>query len=688
MNEQRNQITRRIQRGAYLKRNSFIYQITGWSEAGLIVHVQDESSGVESQIGLQAILDGEYQYALSHQTLLEEPEDIVNPPIIGLPSHLVKKAQQMVDVVEGFEYWWDKQTTLGKGYSNQTDALSDYTDTQGICIATFYNYRHIYRQYQGAVATIAASLHRSSYGKKQLSSAQQHFLDHVILRYPSLPVSDLRRLAQSLLKRTQGKWVDPEKCNPVPEDLLGELCNPQIPFETLVNHPEKSTLLVSIRLPRKTVFYEYYRSLTGLPDRGKHILDQRHGEGTWDRQLRVFDTFVHQAVEPLQYVFLDHYLLDVFVVDEVTRNQRNRLWLTLLIDTYTRGILGFALLYEAPGILSVQSALQHSIWPKRPQDERLWHAYGVPVQLSLDNAWAHHAHSLETLARDPELQMDLVYRPIYQGRYGALVERYFGNLANRIKQRLKGAGSISTSNPKSVGNAAAYACLLYEDIYRFLVEEIVTYQNTVHRELKGLTPNQKWQQEEAQHGIVAPPPFTEGMRRKFWREYNGLRPLTDKGIRLFGMHYQSSVLRELPRFASVTQHVATSKEQRIYYSVRFNPHDIHCIAVFDGVNYVADAYANELRLSDGTYLSLSMTERELAKQLAHNNDSQDVGRDWLHYLESLNATVRQRQIEKREAHRSQTEPKVEPLPDIGSEPNNKDGWLDTTESALDAFWRD
>jgi hypothetical protein len=688
MNEQHNRITRRIQWGAYLKRQTFIYQITGWSEGGLMVHVREESSGIESHIALQAVLEGEYQYALSRQTLLEQPKADVTPPIVGLPGHLVHKAQQMVVIVEGFESWWDEQTALGKVYDHQTAALSDYAETQGICVATFYNYRRVYRQYHGDVASITASLHRSSYGKKQLSPAQQHFLDHVILRYPSLPVSDLRRLAQSLLKRTQGLWVAPQKCDPVPEDLLAELCNPQIPFESLVNHPEKRVLLAAIRLPGKTAFYEYYRSLTAQPERGKHILDQRHGEGTWDRQLRVFDTFAHQAVEPLQYVFLDHYLLDVFVVDEVTRNRQSRLWLTLLIDTYTRGILGFALLYEAPSILSVQSALQHAIWPKTTRDERLWHAYGVPVQLSLDNAWAHHAHSLETLARDPDLQMDLVYRPIYQGRYGALVERYFGNLAGRIQQRLKEAGGIAASNTKAVRNAAARACLLYEDLYRFVLDEIVTYQNTVHRELNGLTPNQKWQQEAAQHGIVAPPPFTEAMRRKFWREYNGLRPLTDKGIRLFGMHYQSPELRQLPRFSPVAQYAVPRERQRIYYSLRFNPHDIHCIAVFDGANYVADAYANELRLPDGTYLSLSVTERELAKQFAHDNDSQDVGRDWLHYLDNLKATVRQRQAEMRAVHRSQTEQQVLSPVEIRPKTTGDDHWLDDTESALDTLWRD
>jgi transposase InsO family protein len=73
---------------------------------------------------------------------------------------------------------------------------------------------------------------------------------------------------------------------------------------------------------------------------------------------------VRRATLPLQYVFSDHCLLKVFTVDEATRSRLDRLWLTLLIDAYSRAILGMALLCEAPCIESIQGALRHAIWPK------------------------------------------------------------------------------------------------------------------------------------------------------------------------------------------------------------------------------------------------------------------------------------------------------------------------------------
>jgi len=688
MNSRPQRVTRRIRIGAYLGKGTSIYRIVSWALDNLTVRVIEEPSGSETTVSLPEILEGEYRYADTEQGLLPPEVGNDNPPQAGLPKHLLDKAKKIAQVIEGFEAWLEvaRQTSTTEPRYSQT--LAVYTAQRRLCIATFYNYRRIYQRCHGDVARIAAEMRRSSYGKKRLSHAQQHFLDMLILRYPTLAASEIRRFAEALLERTGGLWVKSEYCNAVPNDLVQELCNPKIAIEPVVHHPEKRNLLAPMHLPGKTSFYEYYHTFTTQPDGGQCVIDQRYGEGTWNKQLRVFDTFIHHAVEPLQYVFLDHCLLDVFTVDAATRRHRNRLWLTVLIDAYTRSVLGMALLYEPPSIESVQSALQQAIWPKNHLVEGEWRAYGVPIQLSLDNAWAHHAHSLESLARDPELQIDLVYRPVYQGRYGALIERYFGNLAGRLRQHLKNAGGIVSREPKALGNAAKTACLLYDDLYHFLLEEIATYQNTPHRELNGITPNQKWEIEEREHGIVAPPSCTLALQRKFWREYNGQRPITEKGICLFGMHYHSLELQQLPPYTPVPHVQQEKKTQKALYSLRFNPHDISCIAIFEGAHYVCDAYAFQLRLPDGSYLPVSLAEREMAKDIARAWGNTDVGRDWLHYFEHLQTTIKARQAEQRRAYQMntpQTTAPVAPKPPT-PQPDDK-SWLAQADNALDTFWK-
>ncbi len=109
--------------------------------------------------------------------------------------------------------------------------------------------------------------------------------------------------------------------------------------------------------------------------------------------------------------------------------------------------------------------------------------------------------------------------------------------------------------------------------------------------------------------------------------------------------------------------------------------------MFDGIDYVGDAYASQLRLPDGTYLALSLAERELAKTMARERNSANIGRDWVHYLDHLKATVKTRQAEKRRAHRLNTDPAdVQVVVESDRVLPGDGDWLAQTDEALDAFW--
>src|SRR5260370_851487 len=195
-------------------------------------------------------------------------------------------------------------------------------------------------------------------------------------------------------------------------------------MQGILDNQEKAVLLTQIEMPSPAWFYAYARYVEAQPDEGETLITQRLGKGMWEQFHLVFDTFVHRAQFPLQYVFADHWLLDAWIVDEETRQQPSRLWLTLLIDAYSRSILGMALLYEDPCIESIQQVLRHAIWEKTSHHalgiEQEWVCYGIPQQLFLDNAWAHHSHSLENLSR-------------VISRNGPLVSAYASSNANGPK---------------------------------------------------------------------------------------------------------------------------------------------------------------------------------------------------------------------------------------------------------------
>jgi hypothetical protein len=218
-------------------------------------------------------------------------------------------------------------------------------------LTSYYKYEHLYTLYQGDEAQIAASFRRSTFRLSHLSAAQFHFIDTcLLLYYGHLRYTKARvyRLAQDILEtRTQGQWIDPERCGAsIPEDLVEELLDLKLPMQAILDNPEKKALLTRIHMPSPAWFYGYTNYLEATPDQGKAIITERLGQQMWEQYYLVFDTFVKRAGLPLQYVFADHWLVDAWIVDEETRSHPTRLWLTLLIDAYSRAILGMALLEE------------------------------------------------------------------------------------------------------------------------------------------------------------------------------------------------------------------------------------------------------------------------------------------------------------------------------------------------------
>ncbi len=543
--------------------------------------------------------------------------------------------------------------------------------------SSYYKYLSLYDTYHGNEAAIAASFRRTTFRLSHMSPAQLHFIDICLLLYYGQTRATKMRvyhLAQDILeKRTRGYWVDPERCgSAIPENLVTELLDLKLPMQAILENPEKATLLTPIELPSTGWFYGYAKYVEAQPDQGEKIITERLGKGMWEQYYLVFDTFVHRAQFPLQYVFADHWLLDAWIVDEETRSKPSRLWLTLLIDAYSRSILGMTLLSENPCIESIQQALHHAIWEKKSHLalglKQEWNCYGIPLQLFLDNAWAHHSHSLENLARVISRNgvynsIDLVFRPPYRGRYGAIIERLFKNFSGQVKELA--AGAIQSSNPKDIRTAAHNACLLYSDMNRLLHHLILRYQHTPHQELQGMTPHEKWQIGIQSSGFPLVPPSTPAMDRLFLRMYPQTRQVKSQsqGIAAFGLSYWSTQIAGIER--------VDREGNSVPYNFRYDPTDISRISLFRNGDWVGDGYARELQLADGSYQHLSLAEWKAAKRLITSNDARAEGNtaEELAFVTDLKALGKRRAQEKKAVQRERSKP--EPLPAQNSEKPTK-----------------
>jgi hypothetical protein len=528
----------------------------------------------------------------------------------------------------------------------------------GFCRSSYYYYSKLIKAANWDVTKLALGLRRNTFGVTKMSPAQTHFVDTVILKHGAsrgfvngLP--SIYDLLQGYIEHTRGWWIDPDKCTDVHLDLIDELMNANLPIDIILSNPEKAELLTRIKLISRAWFYRHYHWFIGNPQRSEKEMIQKYGREFYEANLMVFDIFVHRASLPLEYVFADHCYLDIIVVDDDSRKNTFRIWVTILIDAFTRAILGMAINSRAPSINSIQSALKNAVWDKKDflgslgleyPEGKGWETYGISLSLSLDNAWAHHSLSLEGLGRKISCggrynSIELNFRPPYRGRYGALIERYLGNIQLKVKTSLK-LGAIHTAKPGGVRNAAKDAVYLMKDVEQAIVELIVIYMHTPHRELNGLTPHQKWL-EGMQSGWPQVPPRTPANERLFWIHSPKTRIITKRGISAFGLTYWSPELK-------IAQRVGPDGKA-IRYAFSYDDGDISRIALFRGDKYICDIYAKELRRPDGTYAHTSIAERKLAKKIAVQSGKSSLA--WLQFLQEKDALGKHRQSEKHAAIR-------------------------------------
>ncbi len=653
-----------LQAGYWFQRGERQYEITTWeAQQPLRVEARSAETGELASFTLPELFDPvrPARFARTRAELTQPPDGVTPPGQVvdaaSLPAHLLARADRIIQTVEAvqaqIEHIQQCQMLIAEPFSlTEATRQACQTISTPISFSHYYVYRRLYLAHAGDRGRIAAALHRRTFQITRIDPNAQHFIDTLIRRFyrshPPLRTQTVYHLAKQLWQHNQGWWLNFQHAGSTDRDvLIDRLLDGRQPIAALLADPAQARQLVQIRLPSQAWFYGYVCWFRTQPGEGAQAYITRHGKAEWDANFLLFDRFAQTATLPLQYVFADHYRLDVLHVDDEFREVLGRLWLTLLIDAYSRAVLGLWLGYDDPSIESIQGALRHAIWPKTNLAEYgidlPWACFGIPQRLFLDNAWAHHSYSLEDLARalagaGRYTQMELVFRPPYQARYGGLIERLFGNLSGQLRERLPGA--VLVPQQRQWHNAGQGACLLYRDVVRLVHQLVVDYLHTPHRELAGLTPHEKWLA-GLQLMAPVPPPLTPQLERAFWRLHPGTRVATRSGLALFGLHYWDSTiagLRGRDRQGRVRQ-----------FHLRYDPADLSRVAVFENGTWLGDGYARELRLPDGHYEPVSLWELQLAKALVRQQTELRAPRphSWLLHLLETRELIAQRQAEQK-----------------------------------------
>ena len=400
---------------------------------------------------------------------------------------------------------------------------------------TFYRW---YRNWIKAHMDVRALIDRFDLrGRKPSESEPKQLVGIITEGIETFYLTDQRQSKQDLLD-----WIHHET----------SLVNRTLP-------PEEALPEVSMRTVNKFLAqYDRY-----------HTLKARYGERYARQSVRTFglSSLVSRL---LQRVEIDHTPLDIQVVDDRTQMILGRPWITIMIDVYSRMVIGLFITFRKPSAESVLRCLKNAIAPKTYVKERFpdiegeWPCFGLIEELWCDNGLEFHGKDIEAGAQ--ELGIHVMYCPSRQPHFKGTIERFNRTLNEGLLHRLPGttfARYDQRLEYKTDEKTVLPMSVLEEIIHRWVID---VYACDFHRALQ-TAPLEKWYE-----GIAKAPP-------KLPPDINALnvylgqvdrRTLNRNGIQANGLHYNSDALQDMRH-----------RYGDIQVTVRSNPDDLEHIHVLD-----------------------------------------------------------------------------------------------------------
>ncbi|MGV8991612.1 MAG: Mu transposase C-terminal domain-containing protein [Thiobacillus sp.] len=347
------------------------------------------------------------------------------------------------------------------------------------------------------------------------------------------------------------------------------------------------------RLLRRTEVYETVRLREG-----KAIADKRF------RLVRV-GTRTQNILERAE---IDHTPLDLFLIDEKTWLPLGRPTLTVVIDHYSRMLLGYYLSFGDPSAAAVMGALRDAILPKtltagaipNLKTENVWPCYGRLDVLVVDNGLEFHGIDLEAVAFD--LGMRIQFCPKHRPQFKGVVERYLKTINYFFSHQLPGT-SFSRLHQRGDYDPQKQALLTLAEFKQLFEKWVVdVYAQTPHRGI-GTTPWAKWHE-----GLQRREPELPDDLRTLQRRIGLVseRTLRQDGITLRGIRYNGDELGPILRAygAGVKVRVLYDPEDLGEIQV-WGPDDAEPVAVLA----LDQGYANSLTERQNEIVRAHLRER-------------------------------------------------------------------------------
>lgn len=215
---------------------------------------------------------------------------------------------------------------------------------------------------------------------------------------------------------------------------------------------------------------------------------KRHGSLAWPLEYRsILGDSSSLLIGPGAVYQIDATVLDVYVVSSIDRKRViGRPVLYVIIDVFSRMVVGFAVLLEGPNWEGAKQALLHAYVDKTKQFQRYAQKYQLPISAT---AWPSQYLPTVLLADNGELKSILSDElqgalgitvqnpPAYRPDWKAIVERYFRTVSEYLQFT---PGYVYDTSHRGGPDYRLDAKLTLQALRAFLANRFLRY-NTLHR---------------------------------------------------------------------------------------------------------------------------------------------------------------------------------------------------------------
>ncbi len=351
---------------------------------------------------------------------------------------------------------------------------------------------------------------------------------------------------------------------------------------------------------------------------------------------------------PFELIQIDHWLVDVEILDDTRLHAIGRCWLTVAIDLFSRMIWGWHVGFDSPGTVPLGLCMINGLTSKRPYLKSLGLDYdmpmsGAPKEMRADNAKEFDGNTIRSGCDASNILLS--WRPVRKPQYGQYIERYNGTLARALKE-VPGATGSSPKERKEL-KPEKTAALTFSELSRLLCMKINAYHNDVHGGL-GVTPLEKFKSYYFNaDGTLKREPKTVladtlPLRMPWFPvRKNSIR---QTGFRVDYLDYYSSAIRTL------VQRRKRYKGKKI--NVRQDPFDIRHIYVEDPISKTWV----EARCSHTGAPEASLYQLKIARQIARQKKLQPTPANLFKFIreqdEFIDAAIKATKTARRRARQN------------------------------------